>query len=202
MPPKPTKRQRKIIEQTLKHAVAAVSVIPDEGIAAILPYLESAKRELEKELKVWMMRQTGASTYTAHSLRSVLHQIEGALTEIRRLHPAMEGVLTDAAAKASIAAMDAMEGQLAILDEVFSGASIPLSIDRAAVLARGEALVLKRFPPSARRYAGVVEKQVRSRLAIGVIKQESIHTTTEGILADLPHVFPGTRYAAERRIRT
>ena len=199
---KPTRKQKLIIQRTLEHAVAAVSDIPSAALAEFLPLLEEAKKHLVRDLKIWELKHAGADAYTAHKMRSALYQIEGALQEIRELGPAMTTTLTGSSSIAAKAAMDAMEQQLIALDTIFTGAAVPVSIDRAAVLAKGEGLLFKKYPESGAHYAGAIGDEVRKRLALGTLKQQSISEMKDDMFKAIPEVFKGARYRAERLIRS
>lgn len=198
----PTKRQREAIRRTLEHAVVAVRDIPNAALTEFIPHLEEAKRQLENNLKAWVMKQDGANRYTAHKMRSALYQIEGAIESIRQLEPSLAATLIKADGKAAAAAMNAMESQLASLDELFRGATVPISFDRAEVLARGEKLLLRRYPSSAARYAGAIEGEVRRKMAVGVLKQNSIGQTTNELFKEIPGVFKSAKFNAHRLVRT
>ncbi len=199
---KTTKRQREIIRRTLENAVVAVRDIPELALREFIPQLEAARNALLTELKAFEKTVDGAKKYTAHVRRSTLYQIEGALEEIRALGPSMAGLLTEGSSVAAIAAMDAMEGQLAALDTIFSGASVPISIDRAAVLAKGDKLLLKRYPSSARRYAGDIERGVKAGLSQGVLKQQSFFEIKQDMFKAMDNVFDGANWKASRLVRS
>lgn len=197
-----TKRQREIIERTLRHAVSAVRTIPEAALLEFVPQLLQARQILEAELKAWSMKQDGEKRYTAHVRRSALRQIEGTLEEIQRLGPSMASTLATSGGIAGAAAIDAMEGQLIAMDAIFSGAAVPLSIDRAAVLAKGDRLLIRKYPSSAKRYAGDAMKMVKGILSRGVLRQQSIFEATQTMMGDIPKAFDSMKFRAQRLVRT
>lgn len=198
----PTKRQKDLIRQTLEHAVVAVRDIPNSALAGFLPHLEEAKKLLLRDLKLFELNEDGAVRYTAHKYRSALVQISGSLREIRALGPEMATTLTTSGQQAAIAGVTAMETQLASLDAMFTGAMVPVSVDRAAILAKGEGLMLRRYPKSAARYAGAIEKEVRRKLVIGVLRQQTIGEVTNSLFNEIPKVFKKSKFNAHRLVRT
>lgn len=197
-----TKRQREIVERTLEHAVSAVRTIPEAALREFIPQLLEAKRILEAELKAWAMKQDGDATFSAHSRRSALRQIEAALEEIVRLNPSLVAILTASNGVAGAAAIDAMEGQLVAMNSIFGESMVPLSIDRAAVLAKGDELLIKRYPLSAKRYAGEATKAIKGILSKGVLRQQSIFETTQTMMKEIPKAFNSMKFRAHRLVRT
>lgn len=197
-----TKRQEALVQNTLQNAVVAVRTIPNAALAEFLPMLEEAKKLLIRDLKAFELLEDGAKRYTAHKYRSALVQLDAAMKEIASLGPAMATTLTVYGGQAGLAGLNAMEMQLAAMDTLFTGAMVPISIDRAAVLSKGDKLLLKRYPTSAARYAGNIGAEVRRKLAVGVLRQQSIGEVTNELFKEIPKVFKTAKFNAHRLIRT
>jgi len=197
-----TKRQEAMIQQTLQNAVVAVRDIPAAALAEFIPMLEEAKKLVLRDLKAFELLEDGAQRYTAQKHRAALVQLDAAMKEIASLGPAMATTLAVHGTKAGIAGLNAMEMQLAAMDTMFTGAMVPISIDRAAVLASGEKTLIKRYPRSAARYAGAIGAEVRRKLAVGVLRQQSIGEMTNSLFKEIPQVFKTAKFNAHRLVRT
>ena len=197
-----SKRQEEIVKQTLQHAVVAVQTIPNAAMASLLPHIKEAQALLTSELKAWELKQDGDATYTGHTKRSALAQLDAAMEEIESLGPVMQGTLTAAGAQASGAGLSAMQQQLASMNAMFEGSMVPVDFSRAATLAQGNKLLAKKYPTSAARYAGSIRDDIKRHLAVGTLKQQSITQMTNGLYREIPGVFNKAKSNAQRLVRT
>lgn len=198
---KPTKRQKEMIRRTLQNAVVAVRDIPNSALASFLPHLQEARNTLARDLKQWSING-GDTRYTAHRYRSALAQLDSALDAIDALGPEMTRTLSDGGARAAGAGVSAMERELAGLSAVSKGAIVPVSFDRAVVFAKGDKLLLKRYPRSSMKYSGSIRAKVTRQLSLGVLKQQTISQTANDMFDSMPSVFNSARFDASRLVRT
>lgn len=197
-----SKRQEEIVKQTLRHAVVAVRTIPNSALAEFLPRLRHAQAELTRELKLWELKQDGSKRYTAHVKRSALVQIDAAIQEVENLGGAMHNTLMVSGVAAGEAGLTAMQQQLTSLNAMFKGAMVPVSIERAAILNKGERALIKKYPSSAARYAGNIRKDIMGRLSVGVLQQKTISQMANQMFKDIPQVFNTAKFNAMRLVRT
>lgn len=202
MPSKLTKRQEALVQNTLQNAVVAVRDIPNAALASFLPRLQEAQKLLLRDLKAFELLENGAERYTAHKLRATIVQLDAAMREIASLGPSMATTLSVYGGKAGLAGLNAMESQLAAMDALFTGSMVPVSIDRAAVLSRGEKMLINRYPRSAARYSGWIGDEVRRKLTVGVLRQQSIGEVTNALFEEIPKVFKTAKFNAHRLVRT
>ena len=152
---------------------ARIAAISDDGVAALRPALEAAKRELQKALTEWLRTAPNAEArFTAQHLRSALLQVDAALRAVKRLHPQMaEGLRF----RSKILGRYSVEDVMAQVAEFSSRFGTPLvvDLDTAALIARGDRMLIPQYEASALRYAGRVGSDIRLQLGIGVLRGET-----------------------------
>lgn len=145
---------------------------------ALFIVLKQAEVELSVGLNEWLKGVTdGAERFTAKQLRNALANVKQAVQTVRQLDPAMQAVLGSAKSKAAAMSIGHVETQLFQFGYIFDGSIQSPNIKVAAVLAKGDKLLLKRYPRSAARYAGQMERHIKRQLTLGVIKGESFDAT-------------------------
>jgi hypothetical protein len=166
------------------------------------PVLLQAQRELEGQLRMWLLRENGEARFTTQRYRNALLAVRRAAGALRALDHNTAAALWTGAEGAGRLATAHLEKELLQFGAIFEGTIQPVSIDAAAVIARGEDLLVDRFDASSRLYAGSVRTTVVQELAVSRVKGETIFELTARLDRRLPHVFMGQRNAAERLART
>lgn len=172
------------------------------ALVRMLPVLRAAHHEIEGDLTDWLQRQDGAATFTAQRYRNALVQVRHAWGTIRRVAPATEAGLWEAAGVAADRSTANLVRELEQFGKIFSGTVQPVSLDVAAIIASGESLLIDRFASSAARYAGSIRDNVIRELAISRVRTESIFELTNRLQKRLPEMFQANRRSAERLART
>lgn len=163
----------------LEHINNEVSKLSTVGLSRLTEVLDAAEIELTRDLARWQFLGKGSDRFTPQMYRSAVIQIRGALEHIRG--PVAEGlasVLRHGGVMAAALATKHLLAEVGRFSLLFEGASRPVALETAAVLAEGKNLVFKRFTSSASRYAGQVGEDIRKQLAIGVVKGETVDQLT------------------------
>lgn len=136
--------------------------------------LRRAEVDLSVGLSKWLAdAPDGAERFTAQQMRNGLANVRAAIQTIRTLNPKMAGALESVRASAARSAFKHVEYELLQFQSLFAGEIKPPNIKVAALLAKGDRLLLKRHKTSAQRYAGQAEIHLKRQLALGVVKGES-----------------------------
>lgn len=171
-------------------------------IAKIRPVLRQAQRELEDQLREWLSREQGATTFTAQRYRNALLAVRRADETIQHIQPTTEDALWVGADTAGHLATAHLHRELVQFGHIFEGTIQPIALDQAAIIARGDKVLFKQFESSAAKYADSIGDSVINELAVSRVKSETIFELTNRLERRLPHVFQGQRYDAERLART
>ena len=155
--------------------------IPD--LRRMLPVLKEAEGQLATELGRWLKSVAPSDTYDRHMHRVLLSQIrESILTVERRLGPAFAA---DVEARSSHVRMDAM-GRLQAMVEAgsaeYEGSIRPLRIDVAAILTDERQLLVAQMRAKAGKYAKDVVDDIGSKLALGVVRGETVDQLASRLL--------------------
>lgn len=153
---------------------------------ALMPALAQARRELERDLAVWMNRLGAAADqkYTVAHIRQLLLLL-GLAEQAGKRRKNSFPITTAAAIKAvlgqSQAPATAVKTLIRTLDMLrrdFEGIPPP-QILTAAWMAEGNRLALTQYANSAARYAGQVRRDMQMQLAVGLLKGETIGQLTK-----------------------
>jgi hypothetical protein len=176
----------RLLEQ-IGHEVAG---LPGPSIDALAPALHEAQKELALDLAQWLRsaavrdKETGhvvidaEARFTAQRYRAALAQIDEALARVADLEPAMGKALLDGSHRAGALAVEHVKRELAAWSPEFSGSVAPIPIREAAILAKGDRMLIPRFRTSAARYAGAVGEDIKRQLSIGMVRGESFFEMT------------------------
>lgn len=155
----------------LDQVAAEVAHLPDGHVRSLLPVLAEAERELKRDLEAWLRKSpANDASFTAQHYRQALLQLQGSMAAIKRLEPAMYRALVDGAGHAGELAGKHLREVVEKGQLTYQGSVTPLPIHEAAILAKGDTAIWKRYPSSAKRYAGEVGEDLRRQLAIGVAR--------------------------------
>lgn len=162
---------RRLVDQS----VAAVDALAPGLMRHVMPALVAARDELRSELTDWLQRNGGADKFGGLQKRQLLLSLESTFDRIRELEPAMGAALSAAGAESGPLAVANLQNEIARLSAIFDGGmpAIP-QLDQAAIIARGEQMLWRRFETSARRYTGSVGEDIRHQMAVGLAKGENI----------------------------
>lgn len=179
-----------------------VLALPKPALHRLAPILKAAEQEVTKELRAELRKYRGSATYTAQIHRNALVAVRRARSAIGQIVPTLADGLRRGARDAGRLATAHVQKDLARFHQIFDGSIKIVPINEAAVIARGDRLVLRRFPRSARRYGAGVRQDLVRELAISRARGESIRDATDRLMKRMPQVFDGQRYKAERLVRT
>jgi SPP1 gp7 family putative phage head morphogenesis protein len=169
---------RPAVQAILDGIAEEVAGLDAVALRAVAPILVEAEREVQRDLAVWLRTVKGTQRFTAHELRRVLAQLRRALLEIKRLDPALYVSLQRLSNTAGALATRHVTESLSKLSVVFKSSLSPVALNTAAVIARGDRLLFRRFATSAERYAGQVGDDIRRQLALGMVRGETIDQMT------------------------
>lgn len=163
------------VQEVLDFVGREIAYLPFDTLRDLVPVLAAAQHELERDLAKWLAKMPdGAERFTAQKMRAALLQIKTGLAAIEEIHPEMYRMLMAGGKTASLMAMRHLEIETARFSEIF-GQPIRMQIRQAAVLARGEDLLVPRYESSAARYSQAMQDDIRHELAVGVAKGETHH---------------------------
>lgn len=142
---------------------------------AVLPALRAARDELQTDLQKWLAEHPdGAEQFTAYQKKQALASLEASMERIAELQPAMAQALGVARNATGGLASANLHDEIARMSSIFGGGMIHLpQIDTAAVIAQGNKLLWKRHERSAKRYAGSIGDDIRTRLAVSLAKGDT-----------------------------
>lgn len=193
---------------------------------ALLPVLQQAERELGAQLVRFLGSPDGAQRFTAQHLRNAQLAVTHAMVRLGGLAD-LEAVMTRTLGRSGMAAAQLsighLKNELARFAGMFDGSIHPVSLNEAAIIAEGRAMLIPRYPTSAARYVGQIRTDIRNRLAVGHAKNQTFDQITRelqahggprglvvlqqrrtgSIVEQIPEgLFRRHRYFAERIVRT
>lgn len=165
-----------------------------KAVSALAPAMAIAQKELAADLAVWVGK-LGANAadlkYTAAHIRQLqllLGIAEAKVQTTKAGYPHASFPMVAAAAVKNVMgqaqpqklAAQTLEGQLEHLRGKFADMPAPQLI-HAALLAKGDKLVLSKFANSAARYAGQVNQDLKLQFGVGLAKGETVQQLTKRI---------------------
>lgn len=235
------RKQVEAIERLVAEQVGAVEHLEAGMLRPMLDVLNEAKRELQRDLRKWLSTvEDPTERFTAHHMRVMLRSIEGAISKLGvRLedwinHRPLKATKLERAAlegmraqqhKIGALAVKSLDSEIVRLGHVFGQSLVGPQLDVAAVVARGDRLMMKRFPSSAARYSMHTAEDLRFQIAVGVARGETFEQLVQrlrriggptgpiavrgifgapgAIIEDIPEgLFRRYRHFAERFVRT
>ena len=162
----------------------AVQRLSEPDLRAILPVLRRARDETAAGLAEFLQQRDGGDTYTVHTHRALLAQLEPAIRTIEHeLAPAARRDVTRDAQQASGWAVKHLRAVAEAGEKHFAMATPPLRFDSALVIRDANHVLHTRFASSAARYAGAAGARMRDTLAVSLIRGETIDQMTRRLLA-------------------
>jgi hypothetical protein len=170
----PSKAQLEAVDRLVWDNVHAVEALEPAALRSVLPVLRQVRDELRRDLAAWLARAPdNAERFTAQQMRNALRSVEAAIATAQRLEPEMAQALRFGGEATGYLAAASLDTELARFGSIFGESIRPLNIEAAAIVARGDDLLWKRYATSAARYAGQIGDDIRHQLAVGVAKGET-----------------------------
>jgi len=159
------------LEERIHRQVAGLG---DETMLAVVPALADVRRELAREVAIWLQRnpQADSAPWTLAKYVSLLLQVRTALDAARDLEPALLAGLKTTGRTAGEMSVRQLEDQVALYSRIH-GQPVLLDLSTASVLAEGRSLLIPRFESSAEKYSADMQLGIRRQLAVGFLKGES-----------------------------
>lgn len=177
---------KRSVRRLLEGIAADVAGLPAPVLRELLPVLVQAQRETEQALARWLAKgPDAAERFTAHHYRQVLIQLRTARvgTQARllkkpiwviRIRDALRDALRKGSRMSGEMATTHLIQEVATFDQIFRSSLAPIPVQQAAIIAKGDQMLIPRFQRSARRYSGAIWDDMRRQLAIGFARNESI----------------------------
>ena len=159
----------------IKQNAQAVADLDDVSMRSLLGVLERAREDTARAIFDWLKTHKDEDQYTIAKHRSLIHQLDETMGLIKNKlgHAAKDDVTKEA-----VSAMHTAGKHVNIMVETgrekFLHLSEPLHIDMSRLILDEKRVLMFRFDHSAMKYAGNIGKEVQRRLAIGIVKNESV----------------------------
>ena len=186
----------------LDQTVHSIQHIDKPALRAMMPVLLKAQAEVQHSLRLWLARDGGATTFTAQRYRNAIIVLNRALASARQMEPVTAEALKHSYKTIGPLALRNLQHEWKTFSTIFEGTAMPLALDEAAVIANGKSLLWPQFESSAERYAGSIGERTKLELAVSRAKSETMDELTNRLQKNLPDIFDGERWAAERLART
>ena len=157
------------------HAAEAAA-LERAAMEALLPVLQQARGELNRDLARWINSGAGDARYTPQAYRNSLLAIDASMDAMNAsLTPALVRVLGDFDGIARRLANTQTARELAMFAQPgFSDVLPDVPVRVAAGLVTSRNAPMARYETSAARYTGQVARDIRRELAVGVVRGESL----------------------------
>ncbi len=214
------RRHRRAVERLVGEVQSKVEALSSSQVRKLAPLLGRAQKELEDGLAKWLAEAPEAGDrFTAHQMRSVLRQIRGARDALVEINPKLGELLTTGNEEMAGLSTATLQHEVSRLAQVFGGEDfgfIGTDLDTATRLVEKNDWLIPRFERSAARYGQKAFGQIRNRLGVAVLKNETVGQTIKRIAGIIPGqkltpdvaskmadgFMTGSAYWAERVIRT
>lgn len=170
--------RRRQVQAILDETSREIAGLGMAELRALFIVLRQAEVELTVGLGEWLKEHGGDERFTSGQMRNALGSVREALQTIRNLQPYMAGQLETLRTVAATMATDHAIAQVRSFGMLYEQRLRPTNLRIAAVLEKGDRLLIRRHATSARRYAGAMERHIRRQLAVGVLKGESFDQMT------------------------
>lgn len=178
--PRPTPAARRLVQQVVAEHRQELGAFTQHEVEALKPLLARAKAELGKQLIHWIeTAPDGELRWTAQSYRAALAQVN----EMARFL----GVGLDKQLEAGVGDVEHMAirhvaRDLARFSEVFDHSVRNVHLDAAKLVATGRSFIIPRVRSSAKRYSKNIQRDIRDRLAIDILKGAPVHETVQRLV--------------------
>jgi len=186
----------------LDQTVHSIQHIDKPALRAMMPVLMKAQAEVQHALRLWLQRDGGATTFTAQRYRNAIIVLNRALASARQMEPVTAEALKHSYKTIAPLALRNLQHEWKTFSTIFEGTAMPLALDEAAVIANGKSLLWPQFESSAERYAGSIGERTKLELSVSRAKSETMDELTNRLQKNLPDIFEGERWNAERLART
>lgn len=161
------------------HAAEAAA-LERAAMEALLPVLQQARGELNRDLARWINTGAGDARYTPQAYRNSLLAIDASMNAMNTtLTPALVRVLGDFDGIARRLANTQTARELSMFAQPgFSDVLPDVPVRVAAGLVTSRNAPMARYETSAARYTGQVARDIRRELAVGVVRGESLTDLT------------------------
>ena len=193
---------RSQVYAVLDDTVRSIQHIDQPTLRAMMPVLMKAQAEVQHALRLWLQRDGGAVSFTAQRYRNALIVLNRALASARHIEPVTAEALKHSYKTIAPLALRNLQHEWRTFSAIFEGTAQPLALDEAAVIASGKSLLWPQFESSAERYAGSIGERTKLELAVSRAKSETMDELTNRLQKNLPDIFEGERWGAERLART
>ena len=196
-------KQRRLVTEMLQDIYGQVDFLPTPLLTKLGPLLARAQQEMEKELRDWLATENGAARFTAQRLRIGLIRTRRAMERIKKsINPEIMRGLRIGSGTAGQLATRNIERELIKFGEIFGEMISPAQLDTAALIAKGDKLLVNKFAASTARYSESIRGEIASQLALSKIRNETVAEATLRLQKTIPQVFRHARSRAETIVRT
>jgi hypothetical protein len=167
------------VKALLDQIANEVGTLDSIAVREIAPILASAEREVANDLARWLATApNGNARFTAFQLRRVLAQLRATLDELKRIDPQVYATLRRASVTGGALAVRHVTESLSRFATRFAGSLNPIALNTAAIMAKGDKMLIPRHRTSAARYVGQVRDDIRRQLSLGMLRGETIDEMT------------------------
>lgn len=160
------------------------SHLPGPYIADFVQVLEAARREVRADLANWLKNvKDGDLRFTAQQYRQTLLQLEKTMEVLQKRIPRhLEATLRAAGGDAGDMAIDHLRDETARFSSIFGHSVRPLQLRQAAIMAKGDEVLIPRYRNSALRYGKDMTGLIKNQLALGMVRGETFHEMTNRLV--------------------
>lgn len=195
--------KRRQVQAVLDEMGAAVEHLPRPMLVKVLPALRQAHHELEADTRRWLAGAQGRTRFTTQRYRSALVAVRQSITKAqRRLGPALTDGMWTGAERAGRLATEHLLTELETFGRIFEGTIQPVALETAAIIAKGDKVLWKRFETSKARYSRSIGRALVQELAVSRIRTETMDELATRLQRRLPQIFAADRHGALRLART
>jgi hypothetical protein len=172
------------VQGVIEDIAYEAAVLPERYVRSLAPIMRQAQGELAGDLRVWLASHAkdGNERFTAQRYRQALLQLGHAMDTLGNRLGGKDGALAATlkaqGAGAGALALSHLEQEVAGFSAVFGHSVRPLQLPQAAILAKGDKLLIPRYRNSAARYGKAMTDDIRRELAVGVIRGETFDELT------------------------
>jgi hypothetical protein len=167
------------VRELFEAVSAEIDRLPEPHLRALAPVMVQAEAELARDFTRWLRTIPGGEAkFTAQQLRVALVQLRAAMRRARGMSDALFGILQGAGEDAGHLALGHLARQAEKFGALFQGSMRALPFRPAAVLAKGDELLIRRFRSSSLRYGEHVAQDIQRQLAVGMVRGETFAQMT------------------------
>jgi len=180
-----------------------VEQLPNASLRRMAPVIGRARAELEKGLTEWLRTATDAAErFTAQKMRIALRQLRAAEAAIREIAPNLASTLKMGGTEAAMLSNRMLTREIVAMSKVFNTEHLGMGVLNLRVASQvvdDNAWILARTNKLSRRYSTKAISTIRSKLGVGVLKEETVGQMTHRIVSHMPEA--SGRMAAVSKVR-